>query len=309
MITKHWKDDGSSEYVFLDSAATGALRTYGHHIESLKLDEGTDSDFLAQFLEHAPPTFPRLTSAEFHDPVSDDVVADLIGRGTGGWRKFVVHEYYYVGEHFRPKSIEALLKHASTLAIVRLEIAPCLKSRDIHRLLCSAPNLKELYLLSEWRTTDIVDRYLDAQDVAKSDWVCLSLEVFGCEIGNIPRPDITRWIDCSSPTQHVVGGTIQESIDLQRRVYAQLGRLTQLRELRLGIQLPDGRNYGYRDYYRLYDCLAMTLKSGLDLLKNLKELRFVGLDDMEVHIYQDKEQEWIKENWPKVEIISYSVYE
>ncbi|KAF9092975.1 hypothetical protein BGX23_003755 [Mortierella sp. AD031] len=53
----------------------------------------------------------------------------------------------------------------------------------------------------------------------------------------------------------------------------------------------------------------MTLDSGLDLLKDLNELRIVRLDDMEVYIGHDKEKQWVKENWPNVKNISYDEYE
>ena len=42
----------------------------------------------------------------------------------------------------------------------------------------------------------------------------------------------------------------------------------------------------------------MTLDSGLDLSKNLKDLRVVGLEDMAVYIGRDKELSWVAENWP-----------
>ncbi|KAK3809616.1 MAG: LOW QUALITY PROTEIN: hypothetical protein J3R72DRAFT_428288 [Linnemannia gamsii] len=37
---------------------------------------------------------------------------------------------------------------------------------------------------------------------------------------------------------------------------------------------------------RQYDCLAMSLESGLDLLRGLKSLQVVALQDMEVGIYE-----------------------
>ncbi|KAG0359383.1 hypothetical protein BGX24_005780, partial [Mortierella sp. AD032] len=51
----------------------------------------------------------------------------------------------------------------------------------------------------------------------------------------------------------------------------------------------------------------MTLDSGLDLLRNLKYLRIVGLTDMEVYIDGDKEQKWVAEHWPNaaLEFIGY----
>ncbi|KAF9898296.1 hypothetical protein EC991_000311, partial [Linnemannia zychae] len=101
-----------------------------------------------------------------------------------------------------------------------------------------------------------------------------------------------------------------ESIAIQRLVYAKLARLTKLRELRLGFPLDTSvRNYhrGDKEYYQQYGCLAMTLESGLDLLKGLKELRVVGLEDMEVYIDDDKEKTWFAQNWPNA-VLKTDVY-
>ncbi|KAG0372602.1 hypothetical protein BGX24_012817, partial [Mortierella sp. AD032] len=50
------------------------------------------------------------------------------------------------------------------------------------------------------------------------------------------------------------------------------------------------------------NCLAMSLEGGLDLLHGLKELRKVGLVDMDVNIGNPAEQEWVKANWPHATI-------
>lgn len=58
----------------------------------------------------------------------------------------------------------------------------------------------------------------------------------------------------------------------------------------------------FRSYYKLYDCLAMILDSGLGLLRGLKNLRIVGLEDMEIYIDGDSERSWFAENWPDAKI-------
>lgn len=94
------------------------------------------------------------------------------------------------------------------------------------------------------------------------------------------------------------------SVELQRQVYRQLGRLTKLRELTLGfsIDATDPFSLADKEYNRQYDCLAMTLESGLDLLKDLKDLRMVGLEEMEVYSDGDKEQVWFAKNWPRARV-------
>ncbi|KAG0292994.1 hypothetical protein BGZ96_003450 [Linnemannia gamsii] len=144
---------------------------------------------------------------------------------------------------------------------------------------------------------DYYGGYLDAQRIVElwddggvEDWVCSELEVFECQIGIIQRPDITG---------NILGvPTSDQSIDLQRKVYAKLAQLTKLRELTSGFPTDTTLNMYERVCYRQYDCLAMTLESGLDLLKGLKELRVVELEDMEVYISGEKEQSWFAEHWP-----------
>lgn len=49
-------------------------------------------------------------------------------------------------------------------------------------------------------------------------------------------------------------------------------------------------------------CVAMSLDSGLDLLKDSNELEFVGLTDLEVYVNGDRGQDWFAEHWPDVEV-------
>ena len=58
---------------------------------------------------------------------------------------------------------------------------------------------------------------------------------------------------------------------------------------------------------RLYECLAMTLDSGLDLLRDLNKLERVGLQDMEVYV-GEMEREWMEANWPGCHTILYYIF-
>ncbi|KAK3839400.1 MAG: hypothetical protein JOS17DRAFT_729037 [Linnemannia elongata] len=294
---------------FLQSCeSSGALKTHGHLIHSINLAT------LSTFLEHAPPTLPQLMSVEIKDLKGDDEsIAEFFRRCTGGLRKFVVHNYVWdTDTGFGLRAVAALLgHHASTLEIVRMNSVPHsnLDSEDIQQLLCTAPNLKELYLLGATRYADRRDGRLNARDVVRSEWVCTKLEVFGCEIDGIPRPDITREICFAPPEEFLLPGTSEESIALQRQVYTQLGRLTRLRQLTLGARCSSRQSdFGStKEEDRLYGCLAMTLVSGLDLLRNLNKLERVGLQDMEVYFGQ-KEWEWAMANWPGCHTILYDTF-
>ena len=82
---------------------------------------------------------------------------------------------------------------------------------------------------------------IDVVDSNK-DWVCLGLETFKCYIVGVPGPDITSKKNGRSLTGIYNSGTrysMTESSTIQRRVLAQLGRLTRLREITLGKDVVD----------------------------------------------------------------------
>ncbi|KAF9126621.1 hypothetical protein BGX30_015159, partial [Mortierella sp. GBA39] len=284
-------------------AISRALKANGHLIHSMKFRSEVYC-VLEDFLRFCPPKFQQLTSAEFD--CSLEFVNDPDIAYSAKWRRLVFRESIRpkLGIEFSRKSFEALLKHAGTLEIFRLETRNSVEDTHIDQLLCTAPRLKELYLSGNYDTS--LGGWLDARTIVKSEWVCQDLEVFRCRIGNISRPEITRTI-CRKPAakRHVKRGTMEESINLQRQVYAKLARLTKLRVLRLGLPMDtNSKDYsrGNKEYWRQYDCLAMTLESGLDILKRLGSLRTVGLEDMEIYIDDDKEQTWFAENWPHATI-------
>jgi hypothetical protein len=57
-----------------------------------------------------------------------------------------------------------------------------------------------------------------------------------------------------------------------------------------------------KEYWRQYDCHAITLESGLDLLKRLKGLRIVGLKGMGVYVDVDQEMAKL---WPNAKRRGY----
>ncbi|KAF9903447.1 D-tyrosyl-tRNA(Tyr) deacylase [Linnemannia zychae] len=118
------------------------------------------------------------------------------------------------------------------------------------------------------------------------------------QIYNIPRPYITRLKTNSSTRDCTIAfGTSEEP---HCEIYSKRGKLIKLRELRLGFkgQRPAYREKVYRDKVRQLDYPAMTLESGLDTLKDLKELRVVDLYHMEVGINNDAEKEWVARHRP-----------
>ncbi|KAF8934773.1 hypothetical protein BGZ47_010213 [Haplosporangium gracile] len=287
------------------AAMEGGLKRNGDFIQSLRIV--TRMLYMDSFLENCPPTFPLLTSL-WIDGVSngdeDDLTA-LLMRCTAGLKKIVYCLRDSNSGCFEfDTAARALIAHADTLEVVRMEGDYVSGAKPINQLLCSLPNLKEFVFLGD----RLVDRggTLDAKEVVKSNWVCSGLEVFGCEIGNIPRPDITRMIADEPASKRVTKGTPQESMDLHRQVYAKLSKFTKLRKLSLGFPVNESSSQYRRankDYLIQFDGLAMTLDSGLDLLKDLKELEEVELYFREFGIRSyAEEEEWMGRSWPKARI-------
>ncbi|KAK3839465.1 MAG: hypothetical protein JOS17DRAFT_729202 [Linnemannia elongata] len=294
-----------------------ALRTNRRLVKSLKLTLESD-ELLPLFLNQCPIPFPNLTSIELVAPFEEDYedawLAGLFKITTDGWKRIVFRKVkgcFGIVEFNQYPFEEFLQLAAPTLEVFRTYDLSLVSMAQVNELLCTAPNLKELYLSGGVDNTP--DNWLNPEEFQESEWVCSNLEVFGCRIGGIPRPDITRDIDGHPANERVIEGTIQESVSLQRQVYASLARFTKLRELTLGFPLDDigaREDKRYKEFYQQYDCLAITLDSGLDLLKGLKDLRLVGLVDMEIYIEGEKEQAWFAENWPHatIKVEGYAEY-
>ncbi|KAF9082623.1 hypothetical protein BGX23_012278, partial [Mortierella sp. AD031] len=279
---------------------TDTLIRNGHLIHSIKFDR--DQIYLRSILQRSPAVFPRLMSLELQDIYSDEILADVLSRATGGLQRLVLHDYE--GRlRFGPKSAHVLLTlHAPTLEIFKMRSTSQFPSRNIQQLLLTAPRLRELCLTPRARSNFNPDGFLDPNNIDPSlDWACTNLEVFVCQIGGLPRPDITRHINGDHhPSEYTIEGTPQQSLALHRRVYYQLSRLTRLRRLALGMP-ASYRRHQNDDRCRLFDCLAMTLESGLDLLNGLGLLREVELYYLETGIGQTAERAWVAENWPLVQ--------
>ncbi|CAO3565276.1 unnamed protein product [Mortierella alpina] len=258
---------------------------------------------------------PALTSL-YMDPgfVDDGFLSQLVDKAsTKGWKQLA-----FSGEGFGPLTEAAIMKHVASLESLHLNIGLGFPSSSIQKLFCSAPNLKSF---RGGRPSFVyADVQLDAIDMIQSSWVCHSLEELHLCISGVPRPDLTARTNgrpLKGPLHE--GMSMESSYTVQRQVYAQLGKLTKLRELVLSVSLKSAKEqYGedLSDYEYdtegehhdpslpqaecQYECLSFTLESGLDLLRNLKELRVIDLSNMAVGIDGEAEQRWVKEHWPLV---------
>ncbi|KAG0048441.1 hypothetical protein BGZ83_006598 [Gryganskiella cystojenkinii] len=219
----------------------------------------------------------------------------------------------------------AILEHAPTLE--NLEISGCeaFDSQAIQTLLCNAPRLKRFDTIATSPLTGADSCVLLTKDILSASssssqgqgWVCLELESFKCIIAGVPRPEIQakrngRPLTDSEYHNHDYY-SLQQSRSIQRRVLAQLGRLTNLRELTLGQDLLDSGFSFDLDHHRdgeyhyknkvlelgyQYECLNLTLQDGLNQLQGLKKLRRLFIEQMS-HGQKESEKAWMQEHWPE----------
>ncbi|KAG0248140.1 hypothetical protein BG011_000444 [Mortierella polycephala] len=249
-------------------------------------------------------------------PEKDEDLAHLIDSCASGWKSLIISP---VQEHdvFGPLSTAALLKHCHSLEDLCLNGCESIASDVLQDILCSAPNLKRLIAMPLYAGMH-GGLELKAQDMIRSEWACTGLETLRCIISDIPRPDIGAKTNGNPLVGPLHTGTMEKSRAIQREIYKQLGRLTKLRELGLGQPYEmDGQwsrmvEYENEEDYcddidtqlgRQYECLDFTLASGLDELKNLKQLKEVGLQGMAVGFFDGAaEQEWASKFWPNVDM-------
>lgn len=232
---------------------------------------------------------------------------------------------------FAEKAARALLRHSGTLENVRLDGCTSFPSELVQELLCSAKRLRRFDAISRFRFSQM-DVVLNARDIVRAlsgegdegeekGWVCLGLESFKCRIGGVPRPDILTRTNGRPLTDPLhTSSTSAESLQIQQQIYTQLSRLTGLRELVLGHHEVNMNYVMFLDemdtegeYYDFdnpsqdiqggyqYECLDMRLRSGMERLKALKELRRVEVEAMAVGFFEETEQKWVEENWRKLD--------
>ncbi|KAG0048751.1 hypothetical protein BGZ83_006331 [Gryganskiella cystojenkinii] len=260
-------------------------------------------------------------------------LARLISKGSGvqkGWKTLGFQYESAQYDMLDSQVVNAILEQSATLENLRISAPSSFSSNAIQQLLCSAPNLKRLDIWPSKLSIDYeLKRYMllakDITEVASREWVCLGLESFKCMIGGIPRLDLKSrtngWplsgIEYHDPDQY----TAHKGRFIQRNVLGQLGRLTNLRQITLGLEMDVdfGRCWADccydqhagmsdEDYCvemesdpdpgQQYACLTLTLEDGLDLLRDLKSLRGIRLEKMS-HCMTDKERKWMKSNWPE----------
>ncbi|GJJ72647.1 hypothetical protein EMPS_05005 [Entomortierella parvispora] len=279
------------------------------------IGDSIEPTLLVALLEHSPK-MDELNLDRYHTECGDAALARVISSvASQGWKTL---GFRFMSDRIGPLTVAAILQSCATLENLRLTNCVAFDSKSIQKLLCSAPNLRRFDSISD-NVRDEVEHYsLMAMDIVESteDWVCLGLETFKCYISGVPRPDITSKNNGRPLTGIYNSGSrysMLESTRIQRRVLAQLGRLTKLRYVTLGndtidLQRVDGANmyeermegsyYSWETYEMgsQYQCLTMSLQDGLDELRNLKSLRWLSLEKMSLRM-GEAERAWMTDNW------------
>lgn len=253
---------------------------------------------------------PKVNSLVSDHTLISGCPASLISACLGGWR------HIRIGDLLYRTSCKALAEHCATLEVLQATNIFEDSSSTLRQILSSSPKLRILITRDDkWHNQSWIP-YLEAKDFVDehmlsgdlNPWACeLSLRVLKTKITCIPRPDVTKLLDGRQRADALKETYTREGKQLQKRIYERLSRFVNLEELCLGHGAkeitrlsPSDAAIDGEDYQ--YECLEMTLESGLDQLKRLKNLRVLGVRMMEQRIGL-KEVQWMTQNWPKLQVI------
>ncbi|KAG0201065.1 hypothetical protein BGX33_010540 [Mortierella sp. NVP41] len=258
---------------------------------------------------------------------SEEDCVHLMKSSRSGWKVLRLTHM----DNFGPLAFGALMESASTLEELQMDWAQCPTSENTMRLLCSATQLRHLGGHSDHIFSSTGDPFytagleLHAYDAyiggstngsagrrRGRPWaIGESMRYLRLMIHGVPRPDVVHGGD-----EYDLGmyGYIQRldstmRFEVQKWIYKQLSALTGLQELILGMtddcldpartMYVDDQGFGLTFNFH---CLELSLESGLELLKGLKDLRVLDVRSIAHRIGVD-ELEWIHVHWPKLKTI------
>ncbi|KAF9152105.1 hypothetical protein BG015_005764 [Linnemannia schmuckeri] len=296
------------------------------HLRSLEIQTPRSDSLrlLAAALKTGLPNLDTIGIINKLGDIPDEDNADMLSAGRKGWRSIRI---WKAG----PLTADVVIKHCSTLESLCMQEAAGLTSAHMLQVLSSSPKLESFITLVEdgdeyYEYVKNENTHIAAEDIIDADlmssflksWACEStLKIFRAKISGIPRAEITQTFS-KRPLKE--GMVIQEtypgqSLDIQGRVYDRLARLTRLERLGLGNEDRDLNNDIRHNFprqeeqeeideldddYQQYDCLGLSLQSGLWELKGLKELKVLSVARMTTRIGPE-EKRWIRLNWLRIE--------
>lgn len=299
------------EYSIIGGSGLDRLLSWIPYLESLVI-YGSSIPHVFDFTRTLRDSCPLLTALNISGTKNNEGMPSLPGlaypvllcSSLRGWKTLALSSVKPVNA--RTLWQTSLLQHVDTLETLYLEgFHPNTDYDDafMGQLLESSPRLKHLIFAHS------KDYRMPWSKISEtSNWACRDLEVFRV-------PFIYRWYMFDAG---------EERNRFQKQLYRQLGRLTKLKELIFGemeddeLILDKGDGYGGQRQPRYYQPFisdgihpryflvssfyspGMTLESGMDVLRDLKQLRRVGLKGLKTHAFlkSEKDRVWVKENWP-----------
>ncbi|KAG0280044.1 hypothetical protein BGZ97_009472, partial [Linnemannia gamsii] len=242
----------------------------------------------------------KLSSLEWRKSLydSDEEIRALIQTTRLGWKELRLPDMSLLGSF----AFSALMESVATLEVLRIESAEELELNAFVDVLCSAKNLRRLEGIVDRQrkrfTTEVIvhahDAYLEHVNGGMDrSWVLgPSMEHLQLRIEGVPRPDVLYFQNGKGLVIQEVGLNPAARFDVQRWIYTQLGRMTGLQELILGLQdlstkamlftgvdssmdIAAQEEAALRRGVRMFNYLSLefSLESGLDLLAGMKEMR------------------------------------
>ncbi|KAG0275479.1 hypothetical protein BGZ96_003772 [Linnemannia gamsii] len=271
----------------------------------------------------------KLSSLEWRKSLydSDEEIRALIQTTKLGWRELRLPDMSLLGSF----AFAALMESIETLEVLRIESAEELELNAFVDVLCSARNLRRLEGIVDRQrkrfTTEVMmhahQAYLEHINggMDRSWALGPKMEHFQLRIEGVPRPDVLYFQSGKELVAEELELNPAARFDVQRLIYTQLGRMTGLQELILGLQdlstkmmrfigvdssmdVVAQEEAALKKGIRMfnYSSLEFSLESGLDLLADMKEMRMLDVRST-AHYIGVEELEWMHKHWPKLERI------
>ncbi|KAF9921520.1 hypothetical protein FBU30_008418 [Linnemannia zychae] len=284
------------------------------NLECIRIENlGTKS--LISFARVIRDSCPNLVQLDYLSEFEEDgeaAIVEILRMSRLGWRYV---DLLSVDNFNRTASAE-LFSHAPTLEVLKVIKWPEYDMEDLCSFLRHAKNLRILEGNDD-RMSVYAGLRLDANFMVTQSnnrhypWgLGKAVEFFQLQIDNIPRPDVIYQQNGEPLQAEIPNGNIlsdpSSRYEVQRWILTQLGSMTGLKVLILGLPEPDIYFPGFSELDELddfnYSSLEFSLASGLDLLAGLKELRVLNVS-CTAHRIGVKELEWMYVHWPKLEKI------